>query len=129
MLQISCKDLCIGYDNKPIINNLNFEIETGDYFVVVGKNGSGKSTLIKTLLGLLNPISGSIIFQEKIKKEGIGYLPQQSNTQKDFPVSIWEVVVSGFLLHTGLRPFYNKEEKEVALNNINIMGLKGMENY
>ncbi|MCR5422023.1 MAG: metal ABC transporter ATP-binding protein [Bacilli bacterium] len=127
MLQISCKNLCIGYDNKAVINNLNFDIESGDYIAIVGENGVGKSTLVKTLLGLIKPISGEIIIEDKLNNKRLGYLPQQSSSQYDFPASVWEVVISGCLSNAGLRPFYNAKEKEIALNNINKMGLQGME--
>ncbi|MBO4251797.1 MAG: ABC transporter ATP-binding protein, partial [Clostridia bacterium] len=100
-----------------------FDIESGDYIAIVGENGAGKSTLMKTLLGLLPPVSGEIVFGEGLKKNEIGYLPQQTVVQKDFPASVWEVVISGCLSKTGLRPFYNKEEKKAALENIEKMGL------
>ncbi|MCR5564854.1 MAG: ABC transporter ATP-binding protein [Gammaproteobacteria bacterium] len=127
MAQIICNNLSIGYENNIIVNNLNFEINKGDYLAIVGENGAGKSTLIKTLLGLLKPISGSIEFGESIKRTDVGYLPQQTIVQKDFPASIYEVVISGFISRMGLRPFYTKKEKEIALSNINRMGLSGME--
>ena len=127
MAQLSCKNLCIGYDNNIVISNLNFDIEEGDYLAVVGENGAGKSTLIKTLLGLIKPISGEILTGEGLKKNEIGYLPQQTVVQRDFPASVWEVVISGCLSGMGLRPFYNKKDKETAKLNIERMGLKGME--
>lgn len=129
MAQIICNNLSIGYENNIIVNNLNFEINKGDYLAIVGENGAGKSTLIKTLLGLLKPISGSIEFGESLKRTDVGYLPQQIIVQKDFPASIYEVVLSGFLSKMGLRPFYTKKEKEIALSNINRMGLSGMEKH
>lgn len=127
MAQLSCKDLCIGYDNNVVIGNLNFEIEAGDYLAIVGENGAGKSTLIKTLLGLIKPISGEIKTGDGLKKNEIGYLPQQTVVQRDFPASVWEVVISGCLSGMGLRPFYNKKEKELARLNLERMGLKGFE--
>ena len=129
MAQIICTNLSIGYENNIIVNNLNFEINKGDYLAIVGENGAGESTLIKTLLGLLKPISGSIEFGESLKRTDVGYLPQQTIVQKDFPASIYEVVLSGFLSKMGLRPFYTKKEKEIALSNINRMGLSGMEKH
>ena len=127
MAQLSCKNLCIGYDNSVVIGNLNFEIETGDYLAIVGENGAGKSTLIKTLLGLIKPISGEINTGDGLKKNEIGYLPQQTVVQRDFPASVWEVVLSGCLSGMGLRPFYNKKEKELARLNLERMGVKGFE--
>ena len=127
MAQITCKDLTLGYDNNVIVKNLNFSVNGGDYLAIVGENGSGKSTLMKTILGLIKPLDGTIITGDGVKKDEIGYLPQQTVVQKDFPASVWEVVISGCLTRTGLRPFYNKEEKAIALENIEKMGLKGYE--
>lgn len=129
MAQITCKNLSIGYENNIIVNNLNIDINKGDYLAIVGENGAGKSTLVKTLLGLLKPISGSIELGDDIKRNDVGYLPQQTVVQKDFPASIYEVVISGFLSKMGFRPFYNKKEKEIALANIKRMGLEGMEKH
>lgn len=127
MAQLTCKNLCIGYDDKVIVGNLNFEITDGDYLAIVGENGAGKSTLIKTLLGLMKPLSGEIHVGDGLKKKEIGYLPQRTVVQKDFPASVWEVVISGCLSSTGLRPFYNKKEKETARLNIERMGIHGFE--
>lgn len=127
MAQITCKDLTLGYDNNVIVKNLNFSVNGGDYLAIVGENGSGKSTLMKTILGLIKPLDGTIITGDGVNKDEIGYLPQQTVVQKDFPASVWEVVISGCLTRTGLRPFYNKEEKAIALENIEKMGLKGYE--
>ena len=127
MAQLSCKNLCIGYDNRVVASGLNFQVESGDYLAVVGENGAGKSTLIKTLLGLIRPLSGGIEFGEGLTRKDIGYLPQQTVAQRDFPASVWEVVISGCLSKTGLRPFYNKAEKSAARQNIERMGLTGFE--
>ena len=127
MAQLSCKNLCIGYDNVAVVSNLNFEINAGDYLAIVGENGAGKSTLMKTLLGLMKPISGEIHMGDGLKRNEIGYLPQQTVVQRDFPASVREVVISGCLPSMGLRPFYNQKEKETAMLNIERMGLKGFE--
>lgn len=127
MAQLICANLTLGYENNPILTNLNFEVNAGDYLAIVGENGSGKSTLMKTILGLVKPISGEITLSDGLKRNEIGYLPQQTVVQRDFPASVWEVVISGCLSHTGLRPFYNKEEKALAERNIEIMGLQGFE--
>ncbi|MBR1867954.1 MAG: ABC transporter ATP-binding protein [Clostridia bacterium] len=127
MTQIECKNLSIGYDNAVVCENMNFKVERGDYFAIVGENGAGKSTLMKTLLGLIRPISGEIVIGDGLKRKEIGYLPQQTAAQKDFPASVCEVVLSGFLAATGLRPFYSKEEKAKAKSNIEKMGLSGFE--
>ena len=115
MAQLICQDLCIGYDGKQILQPLNFSVYQGDYLCIVGENGSGKSTLMKTLLGLHSPISGKILMEDGLKKTEIGYLPQQTIVQKDFPASVKEIVLSGCQGRCGIRPFYSKEEKNLAL--------------
>ena len=124
MALLTCQDLSLGYDGHEIVHGLNFEINSGDYLCIVGENGSGKSTLMKTILGLQTPISGKILTGDGLKPNEIGYLPQQTVVQKDFPASVWEIVLSGCGNRTGLRPFYNKEEKRIAKENIEKMGLK-----
>lgn len=114
MAQITCKNLTLGYENRAIQENLNFSINAGDYLCIVGENGSGKSTLMKTLLHLQPPISGTIELGDGLRKNEIGYLPQQTLVQRDFPASVKEIVLSGCQGHCGWRPFYNKEEKETA---------------
>ena len=114
MAQLTCQNLCVGYDGKPVLQDLDFEIFAGDYLCIVGENGSGKSTLMKTFLGLQTPISGSILTGDGLRKNEIGYLPQQTVVQKDFPASVREIVLSGCQGRCGSRPFYNKEEKQLA---------------
>ena len=123
MSLIKCDDLAVGYDRRAVLSGLSFAINSGDYLCVIGSNGSGKTTLMKTLLGLIPPISGAIVKDESIKN-AIGYLPQQSDVQKDFPASVWEVVLSGCQSSMGLRPFYNREDKKNAEDNIRRMGLE-----
>lgn len=90
---ISCRDASLGYDNKPVLEHLDIEIQEGEYICVIGENGSGKSTLIKSLLGLLKPVSGSVQINRRIGKGAVGYLPQQTQVQRNFPVSVREVVL------------------------------------
>ena len=123
MSQLSCKDLCLGYDGTEILHNLNFRINAGDYLCIVGENGSGKSTLMKTILGLQQPMSGKIVTGDGLSRNEIGYLPQQTVVQKDFPATVYEIVVSGCQSRCGLRPFYTKEEKQLAADNIARMGI------
>lgn len=113
MKLIELKKLNIGYGNKVVCKDINFTIEQGQYICVVGENGSGKSTLLKTILGLNKAVSGKITFNEEMCN-GIGYLPQQTEIQRDFPAIVMEVIMSGFLGKMGLRPFYSKAEKEKA---------------
>jgi zinc transport system ATP-binding protein len=118
MPQIEVKGVALGYDGKKVVENLNFNINKGDYLCIVGENGSGKSTLIKTLIGLKKPLSGEIITSEGFSLKEIGYLPQQTVVQKDFPASVREIVRSGCIAGCGLRPFYTKEEKALADENM-----------
>lgn len=114
MAQLTCQNLCVGYDGKSVLQDLNFEVFAGDYLYIVGENGSGKSTLMKTILGLQPPISGRILTGDGLRKNEIGYLPQQTVVQKDFPASVREIVLSGCQGRCGSRSFYNKEEKQLA---------------
>ena len=114
MAQLTCQNLCVGYDGRPVLQDLTFELLAGDYLCIVGENGSGKSTLMKTILGLQTPISGRILTGDGLRKNEIGYLPQQTVVQKDFPASVREIVLSGCQGRCGSRPFYNKEEKQLA---------------
>ena len=114
MAQLTCQKLCVGYDGKPVLQDLSFQVFAGDYLCIVGENGSGKSTLMKTILGLQPPISGRILTGDGLRKNEIGYLPQQTVVQKDFPASVREIVLSGCQGRCGSRPFYNKEEKKLA---------------
>ncbi len=114
MAQITCQDVALGYEGRAILEHLNFSIHAGDYFCIVGENGSGKSTLMRTLLHLQPPISGSIRMGDGLLPNEIGYLPQQTQVQRDFPASVREIVLSGCQNRCGLRPFYNREEKAMA---------------
>ena len=123
MALLTCRDLCLGYDGKVIVQNLNFEVYSGDYLCIIGENGSGKSTLIKTIIGLISPMSGKITAGDGLLPNEIGYLPQQTVVQRDFPATVWEIVLSGCQGRCGLRPFYTKEEKRLAAENIKKMGI------
>ena len=114
MAQLTCRELSVGYDGKAVVQHLNFEVFAGDYLCIVGENGSGKSTLMKTLLGLQPPVGGRIVTGDGLRESEIGYLPQQTAAQKDFPASVREIVLSGCQGRCGSRPFYNKEEKKLA---------------
>ena len=114
MAQLTCQNLCVGYDGKSVLQDLSFQVFAGDYLCIVGENGSGKSTLMKTILGLQTPIGGRILTGDGLRKNEIGYLPQQTEVQKDFPASVREIVLSGCQGRCGSRPFYNREEKKLA---------------
>ncbi len=123
MAQLTCENLTLGYDGKVIVENLDFSIDEGDYLCIVGENGSGKSTLMKTILGLQPPVSGKIITGDGLSRSEIGYLPQQTDVQRDFPASVREIVLSGCQARCGVRPFYSKEEKALAESNMEKMGI------
>lgn len=126
MPQLECRNLSLGYDSKAIVSDLNFSINKGDYLCIVGENGSGKTTLMKTLLNLHSPLSGSIITGDGLKTNEIGYLPQQTVVQRDFPASVKEIVLSGCQGQCGIRPFYKKEEKNIARQNMERMGISNL---
>ena len=126
MALLTVKNLSYGYDSQAIMTDLNFSVNAGDYLCIVGENGSGKTTLMKTLLGLREPMSGEIIPGDGLKHNEIGYLPQQTIVQKDFPASVREIVLSGFQGQTGLRPFYNRQEKAQAAENMKRMGIENL---
>ena len=124
-----CKDVTLGYENKVVAKNLNFKIDQGDYLCVVGENGTGKSTLIKTLLGLIKPLNGEVIANVQGKNhKGVGYLPQQTVIQKDFPASVREIVLSGCQNRVGMRPFYNRSEKKRACEMMEKLQITNLEN-
>lgn len=115
MAQLSCKDVSLGYEGTAITENIDFSINSGDYLCIVGENGSGKSTLIKALLGLKAPLSGEVLYGDGLESSQIGYLPQQTVVQRDFPASVMEIVLSGFVGNKKFRPFHSKEEKAEAV--------------
>ena len=126
MPQLICRDLSLGYAEKVIISALSFTVQAGDYWCIVGENGSGKSTLIRTLLKLQAPLSGQVTLGDGVLPQEIGYLPQHTIVQKDFPASVQEVVRSGCLNRCGLRPFYNKSEKRLADENMQKLGIASL---
>ena len=123
MPQLTCEDLALGYEGKIILSGLSFSVNAGDYLCIVGENGSGKTTLIKTILALKAPASGRITLGDGLKREDMGYLPQQTQIQKDFPATVEEVALSGCLNRRGFRPFYSKAEKQRAEANMEKLGI------
>ena len=123
MAFITAKDLALGYESQVIITGLTFQVNKGDYLCIVGENGSGKTTLMKTLLHLKEPLGGELLTGDGLKANEIGYLPQQTAVQKDFPASVKEIVLSGCQSRCGMRPFYSKEEKALAAENMERMGI------
>ena len=123
MALLTCENLSLGYEGNEIVHGLNFEVNAGDYLCIVGENGSGKSTLMKTILGLQPPLDGKVKTGDGLARNEIGYLPQQTLVQKDFPASVREIVLSGCGGRMGLRPYYTKAEKQLAAENMEKMGL------
>jgi zinc transport system ATP-binding protein len=126
MALIACQDASFAYEGHIAVQGLNFEVNSGDYLCIVGENGSGKSTLIKGLLKLKSPQSGSVLIGDGLGQNEIGYLPQQTAAQKDFPASVYEAVLSGRLGSRGLLPFYSKKDKAIADGNIEKLGIKAL---
>jgi zinc transport system ATP-binding protein len=122
MAQISLQNLTCGYDKKAVVTGLSCQIEAGEYLCILGENGAGKSTLLKTVLGIQKPISGSVVLNG-VKRRDFGYLPQQKDVPRDFPASVTEVVLSGFVAKSGLRPFYTKGEKTAAREHMERLGV------
>lgn len=120
---LKCESVDFGYENYDVVKDVSMEVNQGDYLCIVGENGSGKSTLMKGLLGLLKPTGGTITMSDDLRKSGIGYLPQQTPAQKDFPATVYEVVLSGCLGKRGNRPFYSSAEKQVAELNMEKLGI------
>lgn len=123
MAYISCRDMTLGYEGETVAEHISFSVEKGDYLCIVGENGAGKSTLMKTLLQLIRPLEGELENGEGLEAHEIGYLPQQTIVQKDFPASVWEIVLSGTLSKCGRKPFYGKQEKKLAKENMDRMDI------
>lgn len=127
MAQLTCKNLALGYDGRTVVKDVSFSLSRGDYLCIVGENGAGKSTLMKTVLGLRKPLRGSMTYGDGVKHTDVGYLPQQTEVQRDFPASVREIVLSGFQNKCGLRPFYTKKEKEAVKENLRKMEAEHLE--
>ncbi len=126
MAQLTCENLTLGYDSKIVLRGLNFSVSKGDYLCIVGENGSGKTTLMKTLLHLIKPLDGKISTGDGLLPDEIGYLPQQTDVQRDFPASVREIVLSGCQSRCGNRPFYNKAEKLLAEQTMARLGIQNL---
>jgi len=123
MALITCENACFAYEGRHVIQNLNLSIERGEYLCVIGENGSGKSTLIKGLLGLIAPVRGKVSYGDGLTRSEIGYLPQRTEVQNDFPASVWEVVTSGC---RGRSLFLNADMRRNAQQNIDLLGISGI---
>ncbi len=123
MIQMNCQGLTLGYDSV-LVRDLSFTIHAGDYLYILGENGTGKSTLMRTILGLLPPLEGSVVLGGGVLPAEIGYLPQQTQAQRDFPATVWEVALSGCQGRCGLRPFYTRAEKDLARQSLRRMDME-----
>ncbi len=120
---IVCRDVSLGYEGQSVLTHLDLTVRAGDYLCIVGDNGSGKSTLLRGLLGLIAPQSGQILRSAELERGAIGYLPQQTRAQRDFPATVYEVVLSGCLSRKGVRFFYSAAQKSQALMNMGKLGI------
>ena len=120
---IVCRDVSLGYEGQSVLTHLDLTVRAGDYLCIVGDNGSGKSTLLRGLLGLIAPQSGQILRSPELERGAIGYLPQQTRAQRDFPATVYEVVLSGCLNRKGMRFFYSAAQKSQALMNMGKLGI------
>lgn len=127
MALIRCENISIAYEGQTVVHDLSFRVSQNNYLCIVGENGSGKSTLVKSLLGLKTPVKGKIILGDGLSQNEIGYLPQQTDVQRDFPASVFEVVLSGRLNRRGWRPFYALADKESAKRNMELLGIGELE--
>ena len=128
MAYITCNGVDIGYEGQVVTGDIRFEVNKGDYLCIVGENGAGKSTLMKTLLHLIKPLSGKIEYADGLEEQEIGYLPQHTVIQRDFPADVWEIVLSGNLSSIGRRPFYQEEEKKKTRQMLEKMGIWNLRN-
>lgn len=126
MAIITCRNVSFAYDSGIVLQDINFSVESGCRLYIIGENGSGKSTLIKGLLNLKAPYCGDITTGDGLKRNEIGYLPQQTAIQKDFPAGVMEIVISGTQTKSGFRPFYTKKDKKTALENLDRMGISNL---
>ena len=128
MSLIEVTNAAFRYEGREVVNGLNFTVQQGDYLCILGENGSGKSTLVKGLLGLKAPATGSIALGDGLKASEIGYLPQQKDSQRDFPASVQEVVLSGTLNSLGFHPFYTRRQRQTAQSQLICVGMYPLRN-
>ncbi len=128
MRLLTAESLSVGYEGKSVAKNISFTVNSGDYLSVVGENGAGKSTLMKTILSLKAPLSGKLEIEKSLLKGRIGYLPQQTEVQKGFPATAFEIVLSGFVSKRGFCPFYSKVQKQQALAWLSRLEIEALKN-
>ncbi len=124
MTLIKSEKLTLAYDATPVATDIDFTVESGDYLCIVGENGSGKSTLVKAILGLHPIAGGTLTVADEARRGGIGYLPQHTPAQRDFPASVREIVRSGCLRRAGMRPFWRADDRLLADEAMIRMGIE-----
>ena len=129
MSVLDCRDLSFAYEGRPVLSHVNFSLEKGSYLGIIGENGSGKSTLIKGILGLKKQASGEIRLHLPDAQKGMGYLPQQQTMKKDFPASVWEVVLSGRLSQLSFPYRYRKVDRDYAEHMLQFQSLSSLKNH
>lgn len=123
---INIEDLTLSYEGRPVLENLSFHIDEGDYLCIIGENGSGKSTLMNALLGIIKPTGGKIKYHHLARNQ-IGVLPQQTPVQNDFPATVHEVVIAGCLARAKKGPFLDRGAKSLAFTNMEKLGITSLE--
>lgn len=123
---LKCEHVSFAYENQTVVSDLSFQVEEGDYLCIIGENGTGKSTLMRGILGLKKPSLGTIALGEGIRQNQIGYVPQQTPVQRDFPASVWEVVLSGCINSRGWRPGFGEREKKLAKEKLSLLGIEDL---
>ena len=126
MALMELRDVTVAFEGHAAVERVSLKIERGEYTVMLGRNGSGKSTLIRAMLGLVRPKAGQILLGDGLRRDHIGYMPQKTQAQRDFPASVEEVVRSGLINRMGLRMRYSAAEKERALENMRLLGIDGL---
>lgn len=124
MALITLENVTIAFEGVVAVQDVNLTIERGDYLVIVGENGSGKSTLIRAILGLVRPQKGRVVYGDGLRRNQIGYLPQQTESQRDFPASVEEVVLSGCVNRMGRRPFYSAAQRRLAEEKMHLLDVE-----
>ncbi len=120
MALMTCEKAVFAYEGRVVVDALDMDVQKGEYLCIVGENGSGKSTLVKGLIRLIAPVSGKVLYGEGLTNADIGYLPQRTDVQNDFPASVWEVVTSGC---RGKGPFLTASMRRTAMENMALLGI------
>lgn len=128
MTLIRCNDVTLGYEGVTAVSHLSFTVEEGDYLCIIGDNGTGKSTLMRAILGLKRTSGGTVSYEAGLRQNQIGYLAQQTEVQKDFPASVWEVVLSGCLNRKGIVPLYTPGDKKRAVSAMETLSIVNLKN-